>query len=650
MFTDGESVTVESIPPESWESATDWFGDLRSSVDVLNVSMDRHYRLLRRYGNALQYEGRLWLTSPSNPWEISTIPDLGDTEFLAFVDPDNYAETWVISEFEGPGMLHFDYQADNRLRTWVNGRDVHILDDAGSELGGRVELESGSNFVEFRYDVELASWNTGFTNFDLKPGYYLDVQILGADVAMDPGGPYYDPGTTVDLTLEVHPGNQFRQWWGDLEGTELSKTLVMDAHKEVSAVCSVVDLGFGRNLKLSKNSNWYWQNDYTDSEEYALAGEDRHFVSEPIYLEVEVDGPGLISFESFNPLEEGRRVYFKVNGEEKFVSDENLPVDLFQFGLSEGTHVLRWESEDGYRYFPLFLKNLAFTPGNFVTLSIDREVEIKGLGTIKSDIEEGSLIAGQPVVLTATPNSDIELLYWNVNGRSYSENPLTIYPEENVFVEPIFGIIYQGIPYTMQVVDWEEPDPDRKVLVSVDADEIMIEGKSFAGNVDLRRRFEGSGVLSLDWKEGPNGGAGASLHREGAHFFTNLSGIHPGLEWSTVQVELSQYEERTFWELRISTSFRSNETGDGQIFLRNIELLSDLGLAVNPVGGTVTVTPDQELYAFGSVVTLEAVPDGGNEFLGWGGSLAGSENPIEIEVVEGHRRSCLFRTQLQSRI
>lgn len=633
MFTKGETVTVESTPPASWEVATDWFGDIQSSEEVLQLPMDRHYQLLRRYGNELEYEGRWWLTSPSNPWEIAAIAGQGDTEFLAYMGED-FTESWVGTKFQGPGILYFDHQISNRLRSLVNGRDVHILDVEGSELGGRIELIAGDNYLEFRYDFEQGSWNTGFTNFDLKPGFFLDTEVSGADLSMVPGERFYNPGTSVDLRLDVHPGNRFRGWSGDLEGTELRKTLVMDDHKEVVAVCSMVDLGFGRNLKLSKNSNWYWQNDYTNNTEFALAGEDRHYIIDPIYLEVEVDGPGLVSFETIAPPEEGRRVYFKVNGEEKHVSNGDQPVEFFQYGLSEGTHVLRWESDDGYGYIPLFLEDIKFIPGNVVTLSIDREAEYHRLGTIESDVEEGAVVAGQPIVLTATPNGDIEFLNWNINGRSYTGNPLTIYPEENVLVEPDFGVTYQGVPYKMVVVDREEPHPDREILASATSEGIMIEGRNFMGNVEFRRRFVGPGVFNLEWKQGPDGFASMSLWPEGAHFYSNLYGTSPGTDWTSFQSELFQLEDRSFWELRFSTSLVSNETGDGQLFFRDIGLLSDLGLGIDPVGGTVKVTPDEGLYAFGSEVTLEAVPDGGNAFLGWGGSLTGLENPKVIEVTQ----------------
>ena len=47
--------------------------------------------------------------------------------------------------------------------------------------------------------------------------------------------------------------------------------------------------------------------------------------------------------------------------------------------------------------------------------------------------------------------------------------------------------------------------------------------------------------------------------------------------------------------------------------------------------GSVAIAPDQEDYARGTAVTLEAHPGGdGWWFAGWGGDLSGSANPVTV--------------------
>jgi hypothetical protein len=56
-------------------------------------------------------------------------------------------------------------------------------------------------------------------------------------------------------------------------------------------------------------------------------------------------------------------------------------------------------------------------------------------------------------------------------------------------------------------------------------------------------------------------------------------------------------------------------------------------LTVNTVGsGSVAKNPDQGTYAFGTVVTLTAVPSAGWSFGAWSGAATGSTNPVTITL------------------
>ena len=66
-------------------------------------------------------------------------------------------------------------------------------------------------------------------------------------------------------------------------------------------------------------------------------------------------------------------------------------------------------------------------------------------------------------------------------------------------------------------------------------------------------------------------------------------------------------------------------------------------LAVEHTGeGTVTKTPNQTTYTYGTVVSLEAVADAGWSFGGWGGNLTGSTNPAEVTIAENLTMAATF--------
>ncbi len=58
-------------------------------------------------------------------------------------------------------------------------------------------------------------------------------------------------------------------------------------------------------------------------------------------------------------------------------------------------------------------------------------------------------------------------------------------------------------------------------------------------------------------------------------------------------------------------------------------------LDVTSIGpGSVVLVPDKADYVFGDQVTLTAVPDSGNFFIGWGGALSGAESPTVITIID----------------
>jgi len=62
----------------------------------------------------------------------------------------------------------------------------------------------------------------------------------------------------------------------------------------------------------------------------------------------------------------------------------------------------------------------------------------------------------------------------------------------------------------------------------------------------------------------------------------------------------------------------------------------DPRLYIQSVHGSVVASPDQPYYTMGQVVTLTAVPDAGQSFIAWGGSITGTK-PVTVVVMNSHK-------------
>ncbi|MDO6388675.1 malectin domain-containing carbohydrate-binding protein [Pontibacter sp. BT731] len=90
-----------------------------------------------------------------------------------------------------------------------------------------------------------------------------------------------------------------------------------------------------------------------------------------------------------------------------------------------------------------------------------------------------------------------------------------------------------------------------------------------------------------------------------------------------------------------TATITANGTGDGPTFKGssfcvNLKVLSEneaYTLEVNTVGpGTVSKSPDLELYPAGSTVSLTATPAPGFLFAGWSGDVSGTANPLAVSM------------------
>jgi hypothetical protein len=74
--------------------------------------------------------------------------------------------------------------------------------------------------------------------------------------------------------------------------------------------------------------------------------------------------------------------------------------------------------------------------------------------------------------------------------------------------------------------------------------------------------------------------------------------------------------------------------------------VNQAALSVKPIGnGLVNINPYANVYTVGTAVTLSAIPEAGQTFLGWSGDAAGTQNPLLITVNSNRNIAAQFTSR-----
>jgi uncharacterized repeat protein (TIGR02543 family) len=115
--------------------------------------------------------------------------------------------------------------------------------DAGTTAIATATPDAGYKFTGWSGDLSgatnpvsvLMDKNINVTaNFALIT-YTLSASASNGDIAMNPAGGVYTPGTVVTLTVTPKTGYTFNGWSGDLTGSANPATITMDRNKSVTA-------------------------------------------------------------------------------------------------------------------------------------------------------------------------------------------------------------------------------------------------------------------------------------------------------------------------------------------------------------------------------------------------------------------------------
>ncbi|RIE11789.1 hypothetical protein SMC3_08350 [Candidatus Cryosericum hinesii] len=122
-----------------------------------------------------------------------------------------------------------------------------------------------------------------------------------------------------------------------------------------------------------------------------------------------------------------------------------------------------------------------------------------------------------------------------------------------------------------------------------------------------------------------------------------------GSTWATVNIGLTSID---VWALAINpldpTVLYAGTYGGG-VFRYDVVPSYALTTTASPSdGGSIHRTPDAASYAFGTVVTLTAIPAAGHTFTGWSGNATGTTNPQAIHMDADNTITATFLPDTES--
>lgn len=264
-YTHGSTVTLLATPAPGWHFAS-WQGDLMGNTNPANVVMtaDRtitatfipmnHTVNLTVVGNgsvtrtpdqSTYTHGSTvtLLATPANGWRFAGWQgDLSGTQVSAalLVDgPKQVTATFVEEEIATYSLLATatnggSVQITPVMASYPAGTEVTVaaMPTAGWRFTGWTGDQTGSeNPLQLTMDRDYAFQ----AQFTPKVARFALTAIGGGLVESTVSSGTHPVGTVITLTANPAPDNLFLGWAGDLQGSDLVATLVLDGDKEVSA-------------------------------------------------------------------------------------------------------------------------------------------------------------------------------------------------------------------------------------------------------------------------------------------------------------------------------------------------------------------------------------------------------------------------------
>jgi uncharacterized repeat protein (TIGR02543 family) len=498
----------------------------------------------------------------------------------------------------------------------------------------------------------------------------LDVTATGnGTVTKSPDQPNYAPGTVVQLTANPAPGYHLVSWGGDASGTANPLSVTMNANKSITATFAIntytlttsvvgsgsvvkipnqatYDHGTSVQLFASPAAGWHfvsWSGDTTGTESPLTVVMTRNrsitanFAVNTYTLDVTTSGSGTA-----------------VKSPDQATYNHGTTVTLTATP-AVGWHFVSWSGDTSGTTNPLTVvmtRNRSIT-AIFAINTYTLNVTVAGSGTVAKNPDQPTYNHGTVVQLTATPAAGWHFVSWG-GDTSGTTSPLTVVMTRNRSITANFSINTYPLNVTVTGSGNVTKNPNQAVYDY--------------GTVVQLTAHPATGWHFVSWSGDASGTVSpVSVTMDAAknvvaNFAINTYALDVTVAGNgSVAKNPNQalYDHGTVVQLTATPAAGwhfvgwSNDTTSGAnplslAMTRDRSLTATFAidtytLAAAVTGsGTVTKSPDQASYTYGTLVQLTATPATGWHFTGWSGDTTSSANPLTIVMTRNRSVTATF--------
>ncbi len=478
------------------------------------------------------------------------------------------------------GSSPYTIEEGSSVSLTANPDDDYSFDEWSGDLTGN------DNPISFMMNSDVSVTAT-FVE-DTPTQYTLTTDVVGnGSITLNPSGGVYDEGTVVTVEAVADTGWSFDSWSGDLSGSDNPTTITIDGDKTITATFTI--------------------NQYT--------------------LTTNVVGNGSITLDPTG----GTYDYGTVVTVEA-VADSGWSFDSWSGDLS-GSDNPTTITIDGDKTI-----TATFTLNQY-TLTTN----VVGNGSITLNPSGGVYDEGTVVTVEAVADSDWSFDSWS-GDLTGSTNPTTITMNGDrsitatftinqytlntnvtgngsITLNPSGGVYDYGTVVTVEAIpdtgwafdSWsgDLTGNNNPATITMDGDK-SITATFTLNQYTLTTNVVGNGSITLD----PTGGT-----YDYGTVVTVEAVADTGWSFDSWSGDLSGSDNPT------------TITIDGDKTITATFTINQYTLTTNVVGnGSITLDPSGGTYDYGTVVTVEALPDSIGYFENWSGDLSGNDNPTTITM------------------
>lgn len=493
-YTRGTTVTLEAVAETGWKFSH-WQGDRSSENATIVLDMNSNIHLVavferKMYDLSLHVQGEGWIDKDITHLPGHTYPY--ETRIRLTAIPE---KGWEFSHWEGDahGSNHSIYITldEDKDITAVFQREEYSL---SIDIHGQGAVQKDPDRTTYFYGEivtltaiphegwEFYRWHGYHTNKELEivmeedthitaeftiiDGYELNISTVGeGHVERIPHRQRYIPGETV--TLQAHPqtGWTFKEWRGDVTGSNPSIDIIMDEDTSITAVfqrerysLTLYTQGQG-SVRIDPEKDYYYYGDTvilqaqpdTGWELKEWRGDARG--SHPT-IEIVIEGNT-----SITAVFQKKQYILRLNIEGQGSVDRDPDKDYYYHGdrvtltarPNTGWTFKEWRGDvrSTRTTIDVIMDGDKYITAEFQKKQYTLTIVIEGQGTVTKDPKKDYYYHGDRVTLTANPRSDWFFSHW-AGDLAGEDRKTEIFMTGNKRVEAHFvpGLLIQGELFT----------------------------------------------------------------------------------------------------------------------------------------------------------------------------------------------------------